>query len=479
MKRFAIGSVLLIAPILFGLVATVATPQVESAPQKQEKFEGRATGYVAPTPERRAQLRAISVKRHGDRIKRAAMFLGLPSKLDVREKVPIPMGDQGQCGSCYLYATMWYSFTDAAIRAGLGKAGSFKMSVQWGMDRPRSFGGCNGGWGQEVAEYVCNSGCIAETWVDAAGVTHNDYPPYEARVSTDRTKAGAKIWARGWTWGLVSNDNSPSIEEIKAAMNLYGRLNIAIDAGGQFGSGAGTITALGRNINHEISVCAYDDEMANPDGTKGAFLLENQWGKGWGNGGYRWCTYKASQNITDWFWVSAGVLPPPDPPVPGGAPVVTGGTVGAQVDKAFTYQIVATNAPTRYDTSSGLPPGLTVNKTTGVISGTPTEVGKFDVTLFAANAQGTGAAELSIVVGTTPPIPPQPVPSTIHSVTVNFNDGTKQTFYDTSNLMIVPKGVIGNGLQDRRWEDQQRMNDAFLRALEAIQKQLAPTKEKK
>lgn len=452
----------------------VPTPIISQEVKQEVK---RATGYVPPTPEQRERMRQLSKARHGDRIKRAATLMSLPSKYDARERVPIPMGDQGSCGSCYLYATMWYSFTDAGIRAGMGKAGTFKLSVQWGMDRPRDFGGCNGGWGQEVAEYVCNKGCIAEVWVDASGVTHNDYPPYEARSGQDRTKPGAKVWAKGWTWGLVNNDNQPTIEEIKAAMVLYGRLNIALDAGGQFGSGKGTITQLGRSINHEISVCAYDDDFTNPDGSKGAFLLENQWGKNWGDGGYRWCTYKASKNITDWFWVSAGTLPPPPDDR---APVVTGGAVAAQLGKTFSYQIVASNTPTRYDTSSGLPPGLSVNKASGVISGTPTAVGKYDVTLFAANAGGTGAAELTVNVGTAP-VPP--TPSGVTSVTLNFADGSKQIFYP-----IGPTTTLGDiqammrnedpRVVDQRWEEQRRINEALLGALEALQKQLLP-KEKK
>lgn len=451
-------------------------------PQEVKQEVKRATGYVPPTPKQRERMRQLSKARHGDRIKRAAVLMSLPSKYDARERVPIPMGDQGSCGSCYLYATMWYSFTDAGIRAGMGKAGTFKLSVQWGMDRPRDFGGCNGGWGQEVAEYVCNKGCIAEVWMDVSGTTHNDYPPYEARSGQDRTKPGAKLWAKGWTWGLVSNDNDPSIEEIKAAMVLHGRLNIALDAGGQFGGGAGTITALGRQINHEISVCAYDDDAVNPDGTKGAFLLENQWGKNWGNGGYRWCTYKASKNITDWFWVSAGAPPPPPD---GQAPVVTAGAAVAQLGKPFSYQIVASNAPTSYG-ALGLPAGLTVSQATGKITGTPTAAGSFYVLMSAANAAGTGAEKLSLTV-TDAPAPPGPSGS-VASVTVNFVDGTRQTFYpigptttlaDIQAMMVNPQSAPPAPAADKRWEEQARINNALLDAVQALQRQLLPKEKNK
>ena len=80
------------------------------------------------------------------------------------------------------------------------------------------------------------------------------------------------------------------------------------------------------------------------------------------------------------------------------APVITSaataaGTVGA----AFTYQITASNTPTAF-TATGLPAGLAVNTTTGLISGTPTTAGASTVTVTATNAGGTGSAVVGILV---------------------------------------------------------------------------------
>lgn len=67
---------------------------------------------------------------------------------------------------------------------------------------------------------------------------------------------------------------------------------------------------------------------------------------------------------------------------------------------SFSYQIVATNSPTAYtaDSVAGLPPGLTMSTVTGIISGTPTTVGTYSITLGATNANGTGTAILSLAV---------------------------------------------------------------------------------
>ena len=84
------------------------------------------------------------------------------------------------------------------------------------------------------------------------------------------------------------------------------------------------------------------------------------------------------------------------------APVISSaatasGTVGA----AFRYQIVASGSPTSYS-ATGLPAGLTVNATSGVISGTPTAAATSAVTLRATNAGGSGTKALTITVVAAP-----------------------------------------------------------------------------
>ena len=61
----------------------------------------------------------------------------------------------------------------------------------------------------------------------------------------------------------------------------------------------------------------------------------------------------------------------------------------------FSYQIYATNVPSSYE-ASGLPVNLSVNTSTGLISGTPTETGTTYATINAINSGGTGSATLFI-----------------------------------------------------------------------------------
>jgi M6 family metalloprotease-like protein len=82
-----------------------------------------------------------------------------------------------------------------------------------------------------------------------------------------------------------------------------------------------------------------------------------------------------------------------------GVPIITSATsVTAPPSAAFSYQIVATNSPTSY-TATGLPAGLTVNTTSGLITGsTPATTGSYAVTLNAKNSKGTGTTVMTLAI---------------------------------------------------------------------------------
>ncbi len=98
------------------------------------------------------------------------------------------------------------------------------------------------------------------------------------------------------------------------------------------------------------------------------------------------------------------VQPPP--------PVITSPvTASATVGTAFSYQIAASNSPTSF-AAAGLPAGLAISTTAGLISGTPTAAGTSTVTLSATNAGGSGNATLSLTIQPPPPVITSPVTAT-------------------------------------------------------------------
>jgi hypothetical protein len=91
-------------------------------------------------------------------------------------------------------------------------------------------------------------------------------------------------------------------------------------------------------------------------------------------------------------------------------PVITSSlTETGLVGTVFSYQITASNNPTSYG-ASGLPLGLSVNPTNGLLSGTPQSAGSYVVTISASNAGGIGLATLALGIGL-PVYPPTIVQS--------------------------------------------------------------------
>jgi glucose/arabinose dehydrogenase len=143
------------------------------------------------------------------------------------------------------------------------------------------------------------------------------------------------------------------------------------------------------------------------------------------------------------------------------APVITSPLTAAGVAGAsFNYAIAATNSPGSYG-ATGLPAGLTVATTTGVISGIPSLAGSYPVTLTATNASGTGTALLSLTISPGTPTNTAPTVSAIANQTtvaglpvgpIGFTIGDAETAAGSltvsgtsSNLALVPAANLSFG----------------------------------
>ncbi len=144
---------------------------------------------------------------------------------------------------------------------------------------------------------------------------------------------------------------------------------------------------------------------------------------------------------------------------PTGSPEISSATTAvATLAASFSYSINASASPTIYSVS-GLPAGLSINTSTGLIAGTPTAIGQSVVTLGATNASGTGTATLILNVNNNvAPAAPSGVTAVVNNVTrisVSWPAITNASSYTVKRSLssggpftAIQTGIIGTSFID-------------------------------
>ncbi|WP_420365864.1 ice-binding family protein [Curtobacterium sp. L3-7] len=154
---------------------------------------------------------------------------------------------------------------------------------------------------------------------------------------------------------------------------------------------------------------------------------------------------------TNTITASSG-CPTPGTPSETTAPVISSGApTPATAGTPYSYTVTATGTPTPTYTAAGLPAGLTIDSTTGVISGTPTTPGTSTVTITASN--GTAPNDTQTVTITVQPsaaatptpsaAAPTPAQSTPTAAAVRAGNGPGRELAYTGSDPTVPLGIAG------------------------------------
>jgi C1A family cysteine protease len=213
--------------------------------------------------------------------------------VDWRDKMR-PVRNQGNCGSCWAFATHAVLEGFYQIQVGALKD---HFSTQQSVDCDTRNGGCNGGWYEGAFSYFQSNSIMFEA----------DYP-YKAIRGTcayDANKnSGKKI--SGFT-SFYAEDGSPE-EEYIALLN-QGPVAIAVAVDNQwfqYSSGIYSGNCVD-GVNHAVVAVGYN---AGGKCTGAHFIVRNSWGTGWGESGHIRIGYsvanKRSCNVESFGFISNG-----------------------------------------------------------------------------------------------------------------------------------------------------------------------------
>lgn len=257
------------------LTAAVAPLDTFSVQVRASEVTAGENGWLAASP-RRSSPPATGPDRGLQFDDNSA--LGLPTTFDwcAQAECP-PIKDQGNCGSCWAFATTGVLEANLQIKDNVER----DLSEQALLSCNRHNYSCDGGWW--VFDYFISPGSVYEA----------DFPYAAFNIPEGRGRTGALCRAnlsfheKIVSWGFVGGQRyiQPSVAALKQAIYTFGPISAAVCVGPAFNHYRNGIFRTDERyacdpyyVNHAVVLTGWDD-------TQQIFFLRNSWGTGWGENG--------------------------------------------------------------------------------------------------------------------------------------------------------------------------------------------------
>ncbi len=192
-----------------------------------------------------------------------------------------PVRDQGNCGSCWAFATVAPFESVLKWQQNLARDFSEQYLISCNMDG----WGCGGGWWAH--DYHIDKKPAREA---TAGAVLESECPYTAEDTPcgDPHHHEETLAA----WAFVGRDAGvPPVAQIKEALMNFGPIAAAVCVNRAFQNyrnGVFSSSDPCPKVNHAVVLVGWDDR-------EGVWILRNSWGSGWGEGGYMRIRYGQNQ----------------------------------------------------------------------------------------------------------------------------------------------------------------------------------------
>jgi C1A family cysteine protease len=225
-----------------------------------------------------------------------------------------PIKNQGNCGSCWAFATVGPLESLIKINDGI----TADLSEQYLVSCNADGWGCDGGlWAHDYHQWKKVNG---ETEAGAVLENHFPYESQDVTCNPPHLKA-----YRIDSWQYVCPDCTPTTAQLKQAIYEHGPLSVSVCVNDAFQNYSGGVFSgpSCTTLNHGVVLVGWDDG-------DDCWIMRNSWSTGWGEAGYMRIKYGVSGIGHDAAYVAYGDAPNPDPepePDPGDGEITNGQTI--------------------------------------------------------------------------------------------------------------------------------------------------------